>query len=620
MRLYLLLLFLLVSLCAPMSSAASLLEYKDGDTIHEDTTWSRSVVIEGVVFVPEGVTLTIEPGTEVRFGKSDAAYSEGDEGSTAEVLIPGSGIRVEGRVIARGTRDKRITFTSAQHKPAPGDWGCIFLDHSKGSIFKYCNFSYSAYTIHAHFSRFDVSRCVIKQNEDGSRLGMCRATFDHCDITGNTGKGLNFRQCRNTVTFCNIRDNHEGIFLNEKDEGCVIENNNITGNAGMALRLGEFHATDVTLNNNYWGTADLAEIDRLVYDHADDPEIGTAFIGPMAVEVAEAGVDGFAVSVLWKFKTGGFVDSSACESGGVVYFGSWDRKLYAVKAGTGELLWSYETGDCVDSSPAVADGRVYFGSWDRNIYCLDAATGLLVWKFTMAKSEFDDHRQASPLVEGGVVYMGGFNGSVYALKAESGELIWEYRTGGPVRSRPALAGGLLYVGSGDGKLHAIDAVTGSLLWTYETGGPVNTEPLVRGGSVFFGSRDGNIYFANASGGGLNWGFDAAASIEYSSPLLTGNAIITGSSDGKLYALDKDTGKPVWVYDAGAVIYSSPRYVNGLVVVGDNCGGVHFLDAITGEKMGYFKAGEAVQSLSTGPDGTIHAGSRDGYMYAITGGY
>ncbi|MBI5696044.1 MAG: PQQ-binding-like beta-propeller repeat protein [Nitrospirae bacterium] len=600
------------------------MSYKDGDTIHEDATWSGKVTIEGVVFVPESVTLTIEPGTVVVFMKSSATFSEGSEageGSTSEVLIPGSGIRVEGKIVAKGARDSRITFTSGEAAPVPGDWGCIFLDHSKGSAFKYCDLSYSAYTIHAHFSRFDVSRCVIKHNEDGSRLGMCRSTFDHCDITGNTGKGLNFRQCRNTVTFCNIRDNHEGIFLNEKDEGCVIEDNNITGNAGMALRLGEFHATDVTLNNNYWGTADLTEIDRLVYDHADDPEIGTAFIGPKAVEVPDAGVDGFSpVRVLWKFQTGGFVDSSARESGGVVYFGSWDRKLYAVKAGTGAKLWSYETGDCVDSSPAVADGRVYFGSWDRCIYCLDAATGTLFWKFTMPPSNFDDHRQASPLVEGGVVYMGGFNGSVYALDAGSGAIIWEYRTGGPVRSRPAISDGVLYVGSGDGRLYALDAVKGSLLLTYETGGPMNTDPLVRDGGAFFGSRDGKAYRINSADGGFIWSFGAGASIEYSSPLLAGNAIITGSSDGKLYSLGKDSGKPVWTYDAGAVIYSSPQLSNGMVAVGDNSGGVHLLDAKTGARTGYFKAGDAVQSLSTSPDGTIYAGSRDGHMYAITGGY
>ena len=40
-------------------------------------------------------------------------------------------------------------------------------------------------------------------------------------------------------------------------------------------------------------------------------------------------------------------NSSPTVSGGVVYVGSGDGRLYALDASTGDLIWSYETGGWV---------------------------------------------------------------------------------------------------------------------------------------------------------------------------------------------------------------------------------------------------------------------------------
>jgi len=53
---------------------------------------------------------------------------------------------------------------------------------------------------------------------------------------------------------------------------------------------------------------------------------------------------------------------------GVVYIGSGGGGVYALNAGTGALLWRYTTGGSVESSPAVANGVVYVGSLDGNVY------------------------------------------------------------------------------------------------------------------------------------------------------------------------------------------------------------------------------------------------------------
>ena len=62
------------------------------------------------------------------------------------------------------------------------------------------------------------------------------------------------------------------------------------------------------------------------------------------------------------------VASSPAVANGVVYVGSLDNNVYALKASTGHLLWKYTTGFFVFSSPAVANGMVYVGSDDKNVY------------------------------------------------------------------------------------------------------------------------------------------------------------------------------------------------------------------------------------------------------------
>jgi len=604
--------------------------YKDGDVLRTDTAWSGRVLVDGVLFVPEGVTLAISPGTTVCFAKSESEYRES---GLSEAVIPGSGLRVEGTVTARGRGDARIIFTSAEDSPQPGDWGCIFFDHSKGSEFTWCRFEYARYTVHAHFSRLDVSRSEVTRCVDGSRIGYSRARFTNCDIHGNTGKGLNFANSRNTVAYCNITGNYEGIFLNQQDEACLIRDNNIFGNEGMDLRLGEFHAADMRLAGNWWGTTDAAKIEKNVYDRADDEAIGDAVLRPAKQAVCNAGTDGTYVETAWKFETGGFVDSTPAVAAGRVYFGSWDTYLYCLDEDTGKLVWKYKTGDCVDSSPAVYGGRVYFASWDLNVYCLDASDGKLVWKFGMEPSNFDDHRQSSPGLwpEGGILYIGGFNGKLYALDMETGKPVWERETGGPIRTRPVVArlGGAergveyysgVITGSSDGHVYSFGLKTGRTLWDFDAGSKVLTTPAVgrmNGGRyvVYFGTEGGRFYSLDCETGKVLWGRDTPGRFIYSSPLLCESQIIAGDCEGALRSFDMETGDEIWSTPTGGVIYSPPVMYMGKIVIGNNDGKLFFVVPDSGEKIAEYSVFGPIQAVSSSKE-AVFAGSRDNFLRSI----
>jgi outer membrane protein assembly factor BamB len=73
----------------------------------------------------------------------------------------------------------------------------------------------------------------------------------------------------------------------------------------------------------------------------------------------------------WSFQAGGPIRSSASFAGGTVYFGCDDGNLYAVDAASGN-----ETGKCAIgeggnlSSPCIGDGVVFIGSGDGFIYAV----------------------------------------------------------------------------------------------------------------------------------------------------------------------------------------------------------------------------------------------------------
>ncbi len=79
--------------------------------------------VVGNIFVPTGETLTIEPGTEIKF---DGYYT----------------IYVDGTLIADGNETNYIRFTSNANTPSNRDWGNISFFGNTNSILNYCIIEY----------------------------------------------------------------------------------------------------------------------------------------------------------------------------------------------------------------------------------------------------------------------------------------------------------------------------------------------------------------------------------------------------------------------------------------------------------------------------------------------
>jgi hypothetical protein len=149
---------------------------------------------------------------------------------------------------------------------------------------------------------------------------------------------------------------------------------------------------------------------------------------------------------IWSYATGASVYSSPAVSGGMVYVGSYDGRVYGLNASTGVQIWTYSTGSTVDSSPAVAGGMVYVGS-DR-VYGLSASSGAFVWGYTAGAGV-----DSSPAVFGGVVFVGSYDYKVYAF------------TQMPLSASISSSSGVMDVGQS--QLFTSSVTGGTSLYTYQ---------------------------------------------------------------------------------------------------------------------------------------------------------
>jgi parallel beta-helix repeat protein len=253
--------------------------------IETDTAWSGDVHVAGVVHVRKSATLTILPGTRVLFAKRTFPQAaDSHEG------FVGPGIRVDGRIVAAGTEETPVLFTS-EGTAAPGSWDKILFTFSEGNRFEHCVFEGARYAFHSHFSGIEVRDCVFRDNEEGVRLGTSRVRIEDSVFTRNLVRGINFRECRNTIRRNLVYGNGDGIFLHSKTEDSVVRENTIYGNRHFNLRLGDLHTGDIDVSGNWWGAGDEDAVRWTIHDGATTPGVGAARIAPVLARPPVTGAE-----------------------------------------------------------------------------------------------------------------------------------------------------------------------------------------------------------------------------------------------------------------------------------------------------------------------------------------
>ncbi|MEX0608835.1 MAG: PQQ-binding-like beta-propeller repeat protein [Balneolaceae bacterium] len=151
----------------------------------------------------------------------------------------------------------------------------------------------------------------------------------------------------------------------------------------------------------------------------------------------------------WNKKTGSWVISTPFAYKGQLFFGTSDSHLfYSTNKANGKINWEVPVEMRVYGSAIAHEDIIYFGSFDGKMYGINYKTGAVAWEFQTESSKENYHRmfrEEGGFKEGFVLY-----GENY-LKSE--KLIHAL---GSILSTPLIAENIIYFGSSDGKLYAIN--------------------------------------------------------------------------------------------------------------------------------------------------------------------
>ena len=250
-------------------------------------TWSGDITISGDLLIGENCTLTIEPGTTVTFTANSDSTNHGFTTPITDDPFPNdpatkpsefSGIELwGGTLVAVGTADNPITFTSDATSKIAGDWHSIALRQTSSTLdLQHSIIEYAYYGV--QFNETTSDEYVTIQNNKIKEIvacGLClgvdinkpvELTISNNEISACGHEGIDLHEnatatVENNLFFDNrgkfVDDEHEsggnGVVV-DKSNNSVIQNNTfLRNNQGIACVT---DGTNPTIEDNTYGTGD----------------------------------------------------------------------------------------------------------------------------------------------------------------------------------------------------------------------------------------------------------------------------------------------------------------------------------------------------------------------------
>ena len=316
------------------------------------------------------------------------------------------------------------------------------------------------------------------------------------------------------------------------------------------------------------------------------------------VNISQLGLEWF-----YEFDTRRGQEATPLVIDGVMYTTTAWSKVYAFNGATGELLWSHDPEvpgkaaakgccDVVNRGVAFADGKVFSATFDGRLIAHDAKTGDLLWSVLTVDQTQPYTISGAPRVAKGKVFIGnggadlGVRGYVSAYDAVTGKLIWRFYTvpGDPnlgpdgAASDEALEkiaastwSGREYLKHGGG-----GTVWDSIVYDEEfdqlyigvgNGSPINHffRSEGRGDNLFLSSivaldPDSGAYIWHYQEvPGETWDYTASQQITLAELTLNGEPVkvlMHAPKNGFFYVIDRATGKPLSAEKFGPVNWAS----------------------------------------------------------------
>ena len=165
------------------------------ETVNTDETWSGNILVTRSITVSKGATLTILPGTVVKF-KHYRGYKDPDARLS---------IFVVGTIKALGAPNQQIWFTSDAEPPINGDWDGIYMNDTTDSIFNYTIVEYGLVGIVQYYSESIVANSIIRwANTEG-----LYAEYSNVEYVNNMLYGNGYHE----IALEQFNTSHQGSFM-----------------------------------------------------------------------------------------------------------------------------------------------------------------------------------------------------------------------------------------------------------------------------------------------------------------------------------------------------------------------------------------------------------------------
>lgn len=218
--------------------------YQD-EVFRGDMVWQGRIEVAGTIRVPQGSRLIIMPGTVVEFLKKD---TNGDG-------IGENGLMIQGRLVAKGTREEPIIFRSAEKDKSMGDWDSINIMDSAGgqNLVENCLIEHAYRGLHFHFSNVAVYDSHITQNYRGIQFQESLVDMKGNYLYGNKS-GVQGRDSDLLFTSNTLQNNYVGA--NFFRATITANGNRIVNNwkEGLRIREGVSTLRENLVDGNRQGT------------------------------------------------------------------------------------------------------------------------------------------------------------------------------------------------------------------------------------------------------------------------------------------------------------------------------------------------------------------------------
>jgi hypothetical protein len=193
------------------------LSYGD-QVLSEDTVWRGEILVEGVLVVAPQATLSVEPGTVVRFRR---------RGAQAPTLV------IQGRLVAAGTKETPVLFTSNFAEPAPGDWqGILLLGSEKKNQLENCRIEGAQTGIEVLFSNLTLKAVRAERAVTGMKFQDALVVMDGGGVS-ECESALRFSESEATLRNVTLTGNRRGITALRSS--IYLQDGNLSGNLSVAF-------------------------------------------------------------------------------------------------------------------------------------------------------------------------------------------------------------------------------------------------------------------------------------------------------------------------------------------------------------------------------------------------